>query len=66
MKRLGIETWKDIFRNIRENGEEVEILCMDDTREWVLCCDCELFEDGFKTEQEARERLEYLESATTV
>jgi len=66
MQRLNIETWKNIFRNLQEDNEEVEIVWLDNVgteSEWCLCFDCELFEDGFKTEQEARERLQYLEES---
>ena len=64
MKRLNLETWENIFRNTQEENEEIEIVWLDNVGkddEWCLCADCELFEDGFKTEEEARERLEYLE-----
>ena len=61
MKRLDLETWENIFRNTQEENEEIEIVWLEDS-EWCLCCDCELFEDGFKSEEEARERLEYLEN----
>lgn len=58
MKRLNLETWKNIFRNLADEGEEVEVMWLDGfqqddgtvdlTRgEWCLCFDCELFEDGF-------------------
>lgn len=29
MKRLNIETWRNIFRNTRENGEEIEVVWID-------------------------------------
>lgn len=63
-KRLDLETWKNIFRNTKQNNEEIEIVWLDEVGtegEWCLCVDCELFEDGFKTENEARQRLDYLE-----
>lgn len=64
MAKLNLETWKNIFRNLEEEGEEVEVVWLDggcaDNDEWCLCFDCELFEDGFKTEQEAIDRLEEL------
>ncbi len=63
MQRLDFETWENIFRNTKENNEEVEIVwfdTLDEEGEWCLCCDCELFEDSFKTEKEAIERLNYL------
>lgn len=40
---------------------EVEVVWLDGTDEWCLCSGCELFEDGFETEREAQERLDYLE-----
>ena len=70
MKRLSNEAWKDIFRNLQEMDEEdyydgvvdwVEVLWLDSTDEWALAYGEELFEDGFKTEEEAQERLNYLE-----
>lgn len=39
----------------------VEVIWLDGTDEWALCYGEELFEDGFKTEKEAQERLESLE-----
>lgn len=69
-KRLDNETWKNIFRNLEEMDEEdyydgeidwVEVQWLDGTDEWCLCYGEELFEDGFKTEREAMERLNYLE-----
>lgn len=63
MKRLSIEEWKNIFNNLKESNEEVEIIWLDSTEnqgEYCLCFNCELFEDGFKTEQECYDRLEYL------
>jgi len=82
MQRLDIETWKNIFRNIREAQEEqekeegieelirdgvveridVEVTWLETDDEWCLCSEYELFEDGFKTEEEAMERLKYLEN----
>jgi len=56
-----IADWRNIFRNLSEVGGWVEIIWLDDSDEWALCHDCELFEDGFSTEREAEERLEYLE-----
>jgi hypothetical protein len=59
-----IEDWKNIFRNLAEEGEEVEVVWLDEVGgkdHWCLCFDCELFEDGFRTEEEAENRLEFLE-----
>lgn len=71
MKKLDLETWKNIFRNLQEMDEEdyyddgvdwVEVMWLDGTDEWCLCYGTELFEDGFETEKEAQERLSYLEN----
>lgn len=62
MQRLDITTWKTIFSNLKENNEAVEILYLDGTKEYVLCFNTELFEDGFQTENEAIQRLEHIES----
>ncbi len=70
MKRLSLETWKNIFINLQDMDEEdyydgyvswVEVVWLDGTNEWCLCYGEELFEDGFKSEKEAQERLDYLE-----
>jgi hypothetical protein len=65
IRRLDDKTWINIFRNVQESDEEIEVTWLDpgdsSEGEWCLNCDCELFEDGFKTEKEARERLDYLE-----
>ena len=61
--RLSAEEWRNIFRNLKENDEEVEIVWLDEVGgpgEWCLCCDCEMFESGFDTEKEATQRLEHL------
>lgn len=55
---LSLYEWKDVLRNLAEEGEEVEIQWLESTNEYVLCHECELFEDGFKTEEEANTRLE--------
>lgn len=64
MQRLSMDTWNTIFKNLAEEDEEVEVVWLDEVGgpgEWVLCFECELFEDGFETEQEAQKRLDYLE-----
>lgn len=65
MNRLDDETWRNIFRNLAEDNEWVEVVWLEGEiggpGEWVLCFDCELFEDGFETEREAQERLDSLE-----
>ena len=62
MKQLTMSQWKTIFNNLQETEEEVEIQWLDSTNEWCLCCDCELFEDGFTSEREAMNRLHELEN----
>ena len=63
MGKLSFEEWETIITNVNECdendefGNEIEVLWLDDTDEWVLCHGYELFEEGFKTEKEARERL---------
>jgi hypothetical protein len=65
MIRQNGETWTNIFRNLREDNEEVEVIWLDpgdsSKGEWVLAFDCELFEDGFTSEQEAQRRLNHVE-----
>lgn len=69
-QRLDNETWKNIFRNLKEMDEEdfydgeidwVEVQWLDTDNKWCLCFGEELFEDGFKSEKEAQERLRQLE-----
>ena len=56
-KRLTTKEWTNIFRNLNE----VEVLWLDSgddsPGEWALCYGEELFEDGFKSEEEACNRL---------
>jgi len=72
--RLPLETWENIFRNLSEMEEEdyydgvidwVEVTWLEGDPgsggEWVLNYGEELFEDGFKTEEEAMKRLDMLE-----
>lgn len=70
MERLSLEQWKNIFNNLQDMSEEdyydgevswVEVLWLDGSDEWCLCFGEEMFEDGFKTEREAQDRLNYLE-----
>lgn len=58
-KEEGIE---ELIQEGVEKRIEVEVVWLESTDEWVLCQDCELFEDGFKSEEEAIERLRYLEN----
>jgi hypothetical protein len=69
-QRLPLETWVNIFRNLSEMTPEeyydgvidwVEVTWLDSDDEWCLNFGEELFEDGFKSEREAQERLNYLE-----
>ena len=63
MIRLSIEEWKNILNNLNENDEEVEIIYLDDVEnggEYCLSFDCEFFEDGFLTENQAYNRLQYI------
>ena len=62
-QRLAIKVWENIFRNTRENNEDVEAVWLDSGDEWCLACDCEMFEDGFQSEKEALKRLEDVEKA---
>jgi hypothetical protein len=66
MTKLTDKEWENIFRNLKESNEEIEVTWLDpgdsSEGEWCLNCDCELFEDGFKTEKEAQTRLNYLEN----
>jgi hypothetical protein len=65
--RLDLQTWETIFINLQENNEYVEVTWLDavesvgEKAEWVLHCGDELFEDGFKSEEEAQKRLDTLE-----
>lgn len=61
--RQNLDTWRTIFRNIAEAGDEVIVMYVDG--EWILTneddANPELFEDGYQTGQEAYERLDYIE-----
>ena len=61
MARMTLTQWAIVLNNLKEENQDVEILWLDDTDEWVLCHDCELFEDGFATENQAYEYLNYIE-----
>lgn len=68
-KRLTLDEWSIIFSNmqdlshddIEEFGEWFEILWSDSDDKWMICYGYEWFEDGFKTESEAFQRLQTLE-----
>lgn len=60
-KRLTIDSWANILRNLEYDSLEVEVLWLDGTDEYCLCEDCELFEDGFETEKQAYDRLEEIQ-----
>lgn len=61
--RLSLKEWENIIQNVSECdpndefGNEIEIQWLDSSNEWTLCHGYECFEDGFKTEKEAWERL---------
>lgn len=72
---LSLEQWKNIFRNVAELNEEleregletepIEVQWLENPErknEYVICSGCELFEEGFASEEEAQERLTYLEN----
>lgn len=66
MVKLSIDSWKTVIKNIEEEkdeefGNEVEVMWLESTDEWVLCHGYEIFEDGFKNEYEAMERLREIE-----
>lgn len=65
-KRLNDDVWVNIFRNNEEDGEEIEVVFLDngtgtDNNEWGLHTGDELFEDGYNSEGEAEDRLRELE-----
>lgn len=64
-QRLPDSVWVNIFRNLAEDGEEVEVTWLDpgdaSEGEWCLHFEDELFEDGFASEEEANDRLDELE-----
>lgn len=55
---LALSEWKEVLSTLAEEGEEVEIVWLESTDEYVLCHESQLYEDGFKTEEEANARLE--------
>lgn len=69
MTKLSTEQWELIMLRIQtadneiheEFGESVEIIWLDSTDEWALVYAYDIFEDGFKSEEEARERLKEIE-----
>lgn len=60
MARMTLTQWAIVLNNLKEENQDVEILWLDDTDEWILCHDCEIFEDGFATENQAYEYLNYI------
>ena len=61
--RLTLEQWETVLENLKEFNQEVEVVWLEGCLsngdgEWVICDDCELIEDGFKSEQEAWQRYE--------
>lgn len=74
MKRLDVKEWEKIFKRLEYLVDSeyydgfvdwVEVTWLDpgdgSEGEWCLNFGEELFEDGFKTEKEAQDRLNYLE-----
>lgn len=61
MVRMSINEWKTVLGNLYAEDESVEVVWLDGGDEWVLCHDCELFEDGFETETQAYQRLREIE-----
>ena len=59
MKRLTQEEWSTVLSNVGD-GEGIEVTWLDGSDEWCLNVDCELLEDGFKSEKEAQDRLDYV------
>jgi len=62
MQRLSLKQWETIFNNLADINEEVEIVWLDSTNEYVLCYEEELYEDSFTSEKDAQERLTYIEN----
>lgn len=75
MNYLSLEQWKNIFRNVAEWNEDlkkegleeepIEVIWLENPErknEWAIVSDCEVFEEGFASEQEAEDRLVYLEN----
>jgi hypothetical protein len=64
-QRLDLEEWETVFVNLHEIDEHVEVTWLEGEPgsggEWVLNYEYELFEDGFKSEEEAMKRLDTLE-----
>ena len=61
--RLTLEQWETVMGNLKECNEEVEAVWLEGCLangdgEWAICNDCELFEDGFDSEEEAWQRYE--------
>lgn len=61
--RLTLEQWETVMGNLKECNEEVEVVWLESCLangdgEWAICNDCELFEDGFDSEEEAWQRYE--------
>jgi hypothetical protein len=61
LEQLQEEGMEELIREGIEQRIEVEVVWLDSSDEWCLCCGTELFEDGFKSEKEAQDRLDYLE-----
>lgn len=62
-KKMSYDLWRNVITNLDAEDEMVEVLWLDngtseDNNEWCLCFDTELFERGFKSEEEALARLD--------
>lgn len=63
MRRMTQIEWATVLHNVREDEdcEGVEVTWLDGSDEWCLNVEYELLEDGFKSEKEAQDRLDYVE-----
>lgn len=59
--QLQEEGMEELIEKGIEQRIEVEVVWLDSSDEWCLCSGTELFEDGYKSEEEAQKRLESLE-----
>jgi hypothetical protein len=67
MKRLDIDEWDEIFCNMEHkegysHWDWIKVVWVDNLNKWCICYGDEILENGFKTEMQALDRCEYLES----
>ncbi|MGN7296122.1 hypothetical protein [Ferdinandcohnia sp. SAFN-114] len=67
MKRLDIHEWDDIFYNMTakeglSKWDYIKVVWVDNSNQWCICYRDEILENGFKTEMQALDRCEYLET----